>query len=120
MNETQIMRRSLKQVGTSKWYFVENHLVSDKSWAKYTVTYLGSTRGADKKDIVTFTKFAQTCDSYSTYTGKRLPKFVAEAVWADLKKTFTCEMCKQVSHEVEDNLCDECFLGMPMEQWVSA
>ncbi|CAB4145911.1 hypothetical protein UFOVP1219_26 [uncultured Caudovirales phage] len=119
-------RHISKQVGESHWYICEHRLEDNPSttwgvpiWAKYSVQFLGKRRGTDKREIVTHTESSTSPETYTSLYGYVLPKFVAEAIWEDMRKNFGCLSCQVVASDVQGNVCSDCFADMAMDEWIS-
>jgi hypothetical protein len=64
------------RIPNSDWYFVLNYESTRKFSVQHTTPYANK-----RRDIVTFAEDATGATDYTTYTGKPLPAFVANAIW---------------------------------------
>jgi hypothetical protein len=69
------------RIPNSDWYFVLNYESTRKFSVQHTTPYANK-----RRDIVTFAEDATGATDYTTYTGKPLPRFVAEAIWEAITK----------------------------------
>jgi hypothetical protein len=67
----------------SRWWVTSNY----DSTHKFTISYFakGASR-MSKYDIVTFREDAPNSETYTTETGKAIPKFIAKALWESINQ----------------------------------
>lgn len=72
------------RIPDSDWFFVRNYESTLVFSVQHIKPYVGTKH---RRDIVTFNDDATDATDYKTYTGKPLPKFVAEAIWEAITRS---------------------------------